>query len=91
MTTAIDMTDVIVEVVQQCLDRHGMRPPLIMCAISPNGSVIVCRFSENPEPQNLAEHFEGGGFALPMTLVVLDQRNDAVRVTLNAQGKKAWH
>jgi hypothetical protein len=87
---AWNLTDAIVEVLTECLDR-GMRTPLIMCGISPNGSVCAMRWTEGQDPEPLAEHFEPEGFRLPMMLVVLDQRNEAVRIVFTASGAKVWH
>jgi hypothetical protein len=90
LLTKWNPTGVLVEVLQQCVVR-GMQPPLIMCAISPNGSVRVTRWPEGRDPELLVEHLEPDGFALPMTLLVFDRRNNAARVTLTAQGNKVWH
>jgi hypothetical protein len=88
--TKWNLSDALAEVLEQCLDR-GMQPPLIMVAVSPNGSVSVTRWPEGHDPEPLAEYFEPAGFALPMTLVVVDQRNEAVRVVFTAAGTAVWH
>jgi hypothetical protein len=36
---------------------------------------------------HLAENFDGEGFRLPMTIVVLDQDDEGVRIVLDATGK----
>jgi hypothetical protein len=35
--------------------------------------------------------FDPRGFALPMTMMVVDQRNEAMRVTIEVSGRKTWH
>jgi hypothetical protein len=39
----INVSRMIRDVLNQCL-TDGMKPPLILCAMSPNGSVLVVRF-----------------------------------------------
>jgi hypothetical protein len=41
--------------------------------------------------ETLAEYFEDEGFVLPMTIAVVDQRNEAIKVTIAASGEKTWH
>lgn len=41
--------------------------------------------------QLLAEHFEGGGFAVPMTIMVLDQNNVAAKLTIERDGDMGRH
>jgi hypothetical protein len=85
-----DLSAMIAEVLQQCLDR-GMQLPFIVCSASPNGSVLAVRFSSpGDEPDILAEHYEPSGFGIPMTIMILDRSNEAVGVTLDATGR-TWH
>jgi hypothetical protein len=64
----------------------------LSCGISPNGSVCVTRINSDYAPcEFLAEHYEGSGFALPMTVMIFDQRNTAARVTIAVSGEKTWH
>jgi hypothetical protein len=67
-----------------------MKPPLVVCAASPNGSVMAIRVIPDKEPDMLAEHFEPEGVAVPFTIMVLDQDNEAARITIEATGKKTW-
>ena len=39
----------------------------------------------------MAEYAEDEGFRLPMTVMVLDKDNTAVRITIAADGRRAWH
>jgi hypothetical protein len=81
----------IIEIVNRCADM-GMEPPFITCTVSPNGSVLAVRVKGDETPNEpLAEHYEKPGFLLPMTIVVVDQRNEAARVTIAASGQKTWH
>jgi hypothetical protein len=86
----VDVARTIADTIDECLAK-GMKPPVIVCVVSPNGSVLVVRFSETgAEPDVLAEHFEARGFALPMTVVVVDQNNMAARICLEETGR-TWH
>ena len=87
MASAIDeLSDYMVEIFDKCEER-GMQVPLILCTVSPNGSVACARiYGDGRAPDILAEHFEAEGFRLPMTCMVLDQNNEAARVTI-APGK----
>ena len=78
-----DLKELITEVLEEC-ERRGLCLPLILCGISPNGS------AGEGSAQTLAEHFEDEGFALPMTIVVVDRDNEAARITVTASGR-AWH
>ena len=90
--TVNDLTAMIREILERC-DGMGMEPPLIMCAISPNGNVLAIHVKGDGTPgEVLAEHYESAqGFALPMTMVIVDQHNEAMRVTIAASGQKTWH
>ena len=45
-------------IIERCVAQHGMQLPLVVCAVSSNGSVLVTRVNEGAEPDVLAEHFE---------------------------------
>ena len=88
MASAIDeLSGNMVEIFDKCEER-GMQVPLILCAASPNGSLVCARVygGDGLAPDILAEHLEAEGFRLPMTCMVLDQNNEAARVTV-APGK----
>ena len=86
-----DLGTIINEILAGCADRE-MQPPFIMCSVSPNGSVYVVRVKgDGTPPETLAQHFENEGFALPMTVAVVDQRNEAVKITIAASGQRGWH
>lgn len=75
-----DLTNFIATVISECRD-DGMVMPFIVCAVSPNGSVVVSRVgSGDVEP--LAEHQEARGFSVPMTIVVVDQENKTAKATI---------
>ena len=74
------------EVFKQC-EESGMVAPFVGCAISPNGSVIALRMDGKSDAQVLAEHTEGAGFRLPMTIVVVDRKNEAAKITIDTTGK----
>ena len=56
----------------------------------PQRQLIGVRLTGEGSAQTLAEHFEDEGFALPMTIVVVDRDNEAARITVTASGR-AWH
>jgi hypothetical protein len=70
-----------VEVLRQCID-NGMKLPFIVCAISPNGSVLVTRINEGLGPDTLAQHFEDQGFKTPVNIMVVDYDGEAARVVI---------
>jgi hypothetical protein len=72
-----------VEALSHCIDI-GMKLPFIVCAISPNGSVLVTRINEGRGPDTLAQHFENGAFRAPINIMVVDHDGEAARVVLNA-------
>jgi hypothetical protein len=84
-----DLTRLLVEAIEECCQR-GMKPPFIMCGISPNGSIISARMDTGGEAEFLAEHYEEEGFRLPMTIVIIDQANDAARIAVTPSGT-SWH
>ena len=61
-----------------------------LCGISPNGSICSVRMTGEDDGQVLAEHYEGEGFALPMTIIIVDRANNAARITVTASGA-SWH
>lgn len=83
MASAIDeLSDYVVEIFDKCEER-GMQVPFIVCAVSPNGSMVCARvYRDGGGPDILAEHFEAEGYRLPMTCMVVDQNNEAARVTI---------
>jgi hypothetical protein len=85
------LQEIINEILDQSLES-GMRPPFILCTISPNGSVLIVRvFGDGTAPDVLAEHYENEMFRLPLTLAVIDQDNKAIRGEITASGKRIWH
>jgi plastocyanin domain-containing protein len=84
-----DLTEYLREALESCIER-GMQPPFILCAASPNGSVICIRASGG-EPEILAEHYdESNMFRAPITIMVLDQTGEAVRISIKA-GRLTFH
>ena len=78
------------DVFKHC-EESGMVVPFVACAISPNGSVIALRMDGESDTQVLAEHTEGAGFSLPMTIVVVDRKNGAAKITIDTTGKMTRH
>jgi hypothetical protein len=85
-----DLKEVVTEAFDQATEK-GMKLPFLLCAISPNGSVIVLRVrGDGSSPDVLAEHIEQEGWQLPMTLAVFDQNNESIRIAITAK-RKAEH
>jgi uncharacterized protein (DUF302 family) len=74
------------QIMRQC-KQNGMVLPFIICAARPNGSVLAIRADGRGHSDILAKHFEPKGVQLPMTIMVLDQQNNTVRVTIDPTGK----
>jgi hypothetical protein len=77
------------EVLIACIQR-GMQLPLIICAVSPNGSVYCIRCNGESEPDMLAHHVEPEGFRLPVTFMVADQTGASVRISVE-KGRLTFH
>ena len=88
--TKNDLRNAMAELLEWCGD-DGMTFPLIMCAVSANGSILANRIDGAGGSEVLAQHFEGAGFAVPMTIMVLDQNNVAIKATTDHNGKMSWH
>ncbi len=77
-----DMTAAMAAILQEC-EKRGMVLPFIMVAASRNGSVLAVRIpGDGREGEVLAEHYVDGMFVVPVTCMVLDQTNEAVRITI---------
>jgi GTP cyclohydrolase II len=76
------------EVFERCHEQ-GLELPWIVCLVSPNGCTTVMRIHSKEMPGDvLAEHLEPEGFQLPMTIVVVDQRNVVVNVRIEVSGEQ---
>ena len=61
-----------------------MKQPCILCAVSPNGSVLALRFNEGHNPEPIAqEPFENDTFKAPLNLMVVDRDGKAMRVVID--------
>ena len=79
-------SDWFAQIMRQC-KQNGMVVPFIICAASPNGSVLAVRADGRGNSDVLAKHFEPNGVQLPMTIMVLDQQNTTIRVTIDPNGQ----
>jgi hypothetical protein len=78
----------LMDVLAHCLDK-GMRMPLMVCMMSPNGSVIAIRcLPDSDEPEVLVEHNEGDRFVRPIGVLVLDQSGQALKFIVDRGGVK---
>jgi hypothetical protein len=85
METKDDLTNRINEMLKRC-EEEGMVFPLIMCTISPNGSVLASRMDSIGCVKILAQHSEPDGFKVPLSLVLVDQNNTVARITIDHTG-----
>jgi hypothetical protein len=83
--TKDNLTNRINEMFKQC-EKEGMVFPLIMCTISPNGSVLASRMDSIGCAEILARHSEPNGFMVPLSLVLVDQNNAVARITIDHAG-----
>jgi hypothetical protein len=75
-----ELTEILAEVFERCIS-DGMHLPFVVCAVAPNGSLLAMRMhGDGMKRDMLAEHFEDSVFKLPMTVMVIDRGNEAVRV-----------
>jgi hypothetical protein len=84
-----DLPEILAEIFSQCAEG-GMVFPFIACAISPNGNVCVFRV-EPAGNEILAEHYENQPFRLPMTITVVDQKNEVAVVEIDDGGNIVRH
>lgn len=57
-----------------------------------NGSVFAMRVRGHGVPTDvLAQHYESEGIKPAMTITVIDQRNEAVKIALEVSGEKTWN
>lgn len=83
--TKYDLTNRINEMFKRC-EEEGMVFPVIVCTISPNGSVLASRIDNFGCAKVLAQHSEPDGFRVPLSLVLVDQNNAVARITIDHAG-----
>jgi hypothetical protein len=83
--TEDDLTNRINEMFKRC-EKEGMVFPLVMCTISPNGSVLASRVDSIGCAKILAQHSEPDGFKVPLSLILVDQNNAVARITIDHAG-----
>jgi hypothetical protein len=80
-----DLSETLTQVIDECA-KGGMASPFIVCAASPNGSVLAMRMINGGPPNILTKHDANGGLKIPMSVMVLDQKNKAVRIIIDEDG-----
>ena len=79
------------DVFQRCTGK-GMALPFVVITASPDGTVFAMRVQgDGHGPEILAEHVEGDAMRLPVSVVVLDQNGDALRVVIRRPGARSYH
>jgi uncharacterized protein (DUF302 family) len=83
-----DFDETLNEIFERC-DEQGMELPWIVCLVSPNGGTMVMRITAKGMPGDvLAEYLEPEGLRLPMTIVVVDQRNVVATVRIEVSDQQ---
>ena len=77
-----DFEQSLATIIEQLLDEHDMQPPLVVCTVGDNGSVLVARFNESANLVILTKRCENDAFALPISVTVVSQNNRAARVLI---------
>jgi hypothetical protein len=77
--------DAIRKMLEYC-GTHGLEPPYIVCAASPDGSALVSRVIPGRAPETLAEHNSDGEWEVPIGGVLLDQTGQSLRFVFNPEG-----
>jgi hypothetical protein len=80
-----DLNAMLGEAIAACA-RKGMRPPFLLVAISPNGSMFATRIGQGGN-ETLVNHIAADGPQYPLTVVVVDQDNEAMKFKVTAQDK----
>lgn len=85
------LSKIFTSALRACTER-GMKLPFVLCAASRNGSILAMRvIGDGQSPDVLAEHYEGAGFALPVSIMIIDQAGDAIRVVILLDGSTSLH
>jgi hypothetical protein len=78
-------------IIEQCLDVHDMRPPLVVRAVGNNGSVLVAGFNEGTERVVLTKQGENDTFTLPIEITVVSQKNNrTARLVIERDCNIGW-
>jgi hypothetical protein len=71
--------------IEQCIDEHDMQPPLVVCTVGDNGSVLVAGFNEGAKLVVLTKHCENDAFTLPIKVTMVSQ-NRTARLVIECDG-----
>jgi hypothetical protein len=82
-----DLQAELTDILERCVGELGMQLPLIITAVSPQGSVVVTRVNAGAEPDVLAEHYESGVFMTPINILVVSANSKAARVVIEGKDK----
>jgi hypothetical protein len=74
-------------VIEQCLDEHDMQPPLVVCTVGDNGSVLVVGFNEGAKLVVLTKHCENDAFTLPIKVTMVSQTKRTAHLVIECDGK----
>jgi hypothetical protein len=77
-----DFEQSLATIIEQLLDEYDMQPPLVVCTVGDNGSVLVAGFNESANLVVLTKHCENDAFTLPINITVVSQNNRAARLII---------
>ena len=83
------------EMAETCLE-DGMQLPFTCAAVGANGSVLAIRYVPNEQGEGvdavpLAQHFEDKGFAVPISIIVVDSQGEARHFLIEKAGVRYLH
>jgi hypothetical protein len=85
-----ELGKIFVSVLQQCRERH-MPLPYLFVAVAINGGILGARYlldetGEGLEAEMLVEHTPVGMMQLPINVMIVDAKGEAVRVLITPEG-----
>jgi hypothetical protein len=80
---------------EECTVR-GLELPFILAVVAANGSILAAKYTPASDHDGLdttllAQHVEDPGFGLPINIMIVDQKGDAARVTINTTDSMGFH
>ena len=84
-----DLPEILAEIFSQCAEG-GMVFPFMRARLAPTAMSASFAWSR-PANEILAEHYENQPFRLPMTITVVDQKNEVAVVEIDDGGNIVRH
>ena len=73
-------------IIEEFLDEQDMQPPLVVCTVGDNGSVLVTGFNNGAKLVLLTKHGENDVFTLPIKITMVSKNNMAARLVIECDG-----